>query len=116
MQQTTKTIPTFIFSGKSYASEICDSPIVHRRLLILAVFLKFFPLWVCQRIYSINRWQFRLRIKIRVELVAPPFGHSDPLVPVACPVIGFANLVIADMGKFRLDGVLLPETAFVEER
>ena len=48
-------------------------------------------------------------------MLCPPFNHLHSLIPIRRAVVGTADFIGADMRKFGLDGIGLPEAAFVEE-
>ncbi len=45
----------------------------------------------------------------------PPFRHADAFVPIGCSVIGLADMIVADMGKFGFDSVWVPFPTLVEQ-
>lgn len=48
-------------------------------------------------------------------LSGPPFCHADALIPVSCPVTGFPDVIVTDMGKFSLNSIRMPPAALIEE-
>ena len=51
-----------------------------------------------------------------VKIVTPPLGHFDTFIPVVAAIVDTANSVAVTMGERSLDGVGMPEAAFVEHR
>jgi hypothetical protein len=49
-----------------------------------------------------------------VEVVRPPLGHSDTLLPVGSPVVGGADLVAALTGERALNGIVAPQPRLVQ--
>ncbi|OZB13461.1 MAG: hypothetical protein B7X53_16010, partial [Hyphomonas sp. 34-62-18] len=45
----------------------------------------------------------------------PPFRHADTFVPIGCPVIGLADMIVAHMRELGFDGVRVSFATFIEQ-
>lgn len=60
-----------------------------------------------------SAFSFLLGRKFR-HFRCPPVRHADAFVPVGCPVIGLADMIVANLGDLSFNGFRMPFANFVE--
>ena len=51
-----------------------------------------------------------------IQKVAPPLSHLHALVPIIAAIVDASDRIAVAMGQRPLDGIWMPQAAFVEHR